>query len=65
MNSLKLYDNVEVGDTISFPNSRLLVKEGVVASVKGLNGHAKVIKVTSGQEFAISKYKTDYVLWRD
>ena len=61
MNSL--YNNIEIGDYIEFPNSILKVKGGIVSSVKGLNGHAKIVECLNGHKFPISKYKTDYVLW--
>lgn len=62
-NNLSLYDNIEIGDEIYFPNSFLKNKGGVVSAIKGTNGHAKTIYTTNGGEFPISRYKVDYTLW--
>ena len=62
MNNLSMYDNIEVGDTIEFPNSCLLVKSGVVSGFKGINGHAKYVLCDNGAKFPISRYKVDYTL---
>lgn len=62
MNSLATYDNIEVGDTITFPKSMNLVKSGVVSSTRKWNGSAMQVTCTNGAKFEISRYKTDYVL---
>ncbi len=62
MNSLATYDNIEVGDTITFPNSMNLLKSGVVSSIRKWNGSAKRITCTNGAIFEISRYKTNYFL---
>jgi hypothetical protein len=62
MNSLAIYDNIEVGDTITFPKSMNLVKSGVVASTRKWNGNAMRVTCTNGAIFEISRYTRDYVL---
>jgi hypothetical protein len=62
MTTLNIYDNIEIGDSIYFPNSFLLNKGGIVSAIKGLNGHAKFVYTTNGGKFAISRYNRDYTL---
>ena len=62
MNSLATYDNIEVGDTITFPKSMNLVKSGVVESTRKWNGNSMQVRCTNGAKFEISRYTTDYVL---
>jgi hypothetical protein len=62
MNSLNIYDNIEIGDSIYFPNSFLLNQGGIVSAIKGLNGHAKVVHTTNGGTFPISRYRREYTL---
>jgi hypothetical protein len=62
MNSLAMYDNIEIGDTITFPKSMNLVKSGVVESTRKWNGSAMQVRCTNGAKFEISRYKTEYVL---
>lgn len=57
-----LYNNIEVGDTISFPRSFLAVKEGVIASITKRNQHALFVTCTNGAKFEVSKHSNDYVL---
>ena len=58
-----LYNNIEIGDTISFPRSILKVKEGKVIGFKGHNQHAKRVLCENGVSFEISRYVFDYVVW--
>ena len=57
-----LYNSIEIGDTITFPNSMNLVKSGVVESLRKWNGSAMQVRCTNGAKFEISRYKNDYVL---
>lgn len=60
------YNMMKVGDRIAFPKSISLIKGGVIATIKGLNGHAKVITTTNGGRFIVSKYApNDYDVYRD
>ena len=62
MISLNTYDNIEVGDTITLPNSMNLVKSGVVSSTRKWNGNSMQVRCTNGAKFEISRYKSNYVL---
>lgn len=62
MNSLNMYDNIEVGDTIYFPNLPLAVKSGKVIGFRKWNGHAKRVLCEGGVSFEISKHSRTYVL---
>lgn len=57
-----LYNNIEIGDTITFPTSMNLVKSGIVESLRKWNGSAMQVRCTNGAKFEISRYKTDYVI---
>ena len=50
------FSMVKVGDRIAVPNSISKIKGGVIATIKGLNAHAKVITTTNGGRFVISKH---------
>ena len=63
--TLSVYDNIEIGDEIHFPNLALLNKGGIVSKIKGTNGHAKTIYTTNGGVFPISRYNLEYTLWCD
>jgi hypothetical protein len=62
MTSLNMYDNVEIGDTITLPVSMLAVKEGVIASIRKHNQYAMRVTCTNGAWFELSRYTRDFVL---
>ena len=57
-----LYNNIELGDTITLPNTNLAVKSGVIVSIKKINQFAKQVTCSNGAKFAVSKFNPDYVL---
>ena len=63
MNSL--YNNIEIGDIISFPNSFLAVKSGKVIGFRKWNGRAKKVLCEGGVSFEITRNSFDYTLWCD
>jgi hypothetical protein len=65
MNSLAIYDNIQIGDTISLPRSMNLVKSGVVASIRKWNGSAMRVTCTNGAIFELSRYSHDFVITQD
>ena len=63
--TLTKYDMIKVGDRIAFPKSISLIKGGVIATIKGMNGHAKIITTTNGGRFIVSKHNpNDYDVYR-
>jgi hypothetical protein len=62
MNSLSLYDNIEINDIITMPLSFSKVKEGKIVKIKGSNQHAKSVLLETGEWFHLSRYVRDYVL---
>jgi len=63
MNSLKSYDNIEIGDTIIFPNTFLNQVSGVITSIRKHNQRAMQVKCSNGATFEVSRNITDFVLW--
>lgn len=57
-----MYDNIELGDTITLPVSMLLVKEGVISKIRKHNQHAMAVECTNGAKFELSRYKRNFVL---
>ena len=60
-----MYDSIEIGDTIIFPNSFLAIKQGRVIGFKGINGSSKYVLCEDGVFFPISKWDCNYVLWSE
>ena len=60
MNSL--YNNIEIGDTITLPLSMMKVKSGVIASIRKHNQYALAVTCTNGATFELSRYKVNFVL---
>lgn len=63
--TLRTYDMIQVGDRIVKPNSSLLVKGGVITKIRRWNGHAMRVYLDNGSHLELSKWKTDYELYRD
>jgi len=61
MNTLN-YNYIEIGDTITLPNSHLAIKSGVIAKIRKWNGDAMQVTCTNGAVFALSKYNRNFVL---
>ena len=62
MNSLSLYDNIEINDIITMPLSSNLVKSGKIVKIKKSNQHAKSVLLESGEWFHLSRYTLNYFL---
>jgi hypothetical protein len=62
MNSLSLYDNIEINDIITMPLSFALVKSGKIVKIKKSNQHAKSVLLESGEWFHLSRYTLNYFL---
>jgi hypothetical protein len=61
MNTLN-YNYIEIGDTITLPNSALAVKSGVVAKIRKVNGDSMQVTCTNGAVFPLSKSVRNFVL---
>jgi len=62
MNSLSIYDSIEINDTITMPLSSNLVKSGKIVKIRKSNQHAKSVLLETGEWFHLSRYVSDYVL---
>jgi hypothetical protein len=62
MNSLSLYDSIEINDIITMPLSSNLVKSGKIVKIRKSNQHAKSVLLETGEWFHLSRYVSDYVL---
>jgi len=62
MITLNVYDSIEIGDTITLPNSFLATRSGVVFAIRKWNGNAKRITCTNGAEFELNRYSHNFVL---
>ena len=62
MNSLSIYDSIEINDIITMPLSSNLVKSGKIVKIRKSNQHAKSVLLESGEWFHLSRYVSDYVL---
>ena len=65
MTTLSNYSNIEVGDTITLPNSMNLVKSGVIVKIRKWNGSAMRVICSNGAIFELNKNKRDFVLTRE
>ncbi len=62
MNSLSNYDNIEIGDVITLPNSSLVIKSGTISSIRKWNGHALRVECSNGATFELSRHKRNFVI---
>ena len=62
MNSLSIYDSIEINDIITMPLSSNLVKSGKIVKIRKSNQHAKSVLLETGEWFHLSRYVYDYVL---
>jgi hypothetical protein len=62
MNSLSIYDSIEINDIITMPLSSNLVKSGKIVKIRKSNQHAKSVLLETGEWFHLSRYVSDYVL---
>jgi hypothetical protein len=62
MNSLSIYDSIEINDTITMPLSFNLVKSGKIVKIRKSNQHAKSVLLETGEWFHLSRYVRDYVI---
>jgi hypothetical protein len=62
MNSLSIYDSIEINDTITMPLSSNLVKSGKIVKIRKSNQHAKSVLLETGEWFHLSRYVRDYVI---